>query len=110
MGDEPILQFCSDFEDIGPAIEKKKASSAINAANSALSSTLFYNSRKQSLVRHHMAVLFVPDLWSDMSTHVLLVCGLLPAEQIHRNSVLLELSGTSVLVNAHFRLNPSYST
>ena len=23
MGDEPILQFCSDFEDIGPAIEKK---------------------------------------------------------------------------------------
>ena len=23
MGDEPILQFCSDFEDIDPAIEKK---------------------------------------------------------------------------------------
>ena len=85
---------------------RKKASSAITAAKSALSSTLFYNSRKQSLVRHHMAVLFVPDLWSDISTHVLLVCGSLPAEQIHRNSVLLELSGTSVLLNAHFRLNP----
>ena len=44
MGDEPILQFCSDFEDIDPAIEKKKASSATTAAKSALSSTLFYNS------------------------------------------------------------------
>ena len=43
MGDEPILQFCSDFEDIDPAIEKK-GSSAITAAKAALSFTLFYNS------------------------------------------------------------------